>query len=306
MTDLTPTYKLKFTGDCDEAEFKSRCGEHDFWYHSFYFDNGYVQHGDYDIGHDIASYGFPENMAGLSVLDVGTGSGWFAAYFEQRGAEVTTLDARGYCDFDVYGRSYYPDVATEKPLPDRILPDGRAIYYSPVSRGFWIMKDILGLKAEYVNARIYDMCPALFGGKKFDLVFMGAVLMHLRDPIGALMAAHSVCGHRLMATSLFLDTAEALRFLGFEREQLLTGEEEEEVPMMHLLAAKVDRVSWWMPNKSCLAHWFRGAGFTEINAEKTVKLTVDSAFVDEAGVSSAGNQTLYLVDAYIEGDCPEK
>jgi hypothetical protein len=69
------SYKLKFTGSCSRDEFEARCGEHDFWYHSFYFDNGFAQRGDYDIGYDIDSYGFPEDMRGMSVLDVGTGRG---------------------------------------------------------------------------------------------------------------------------------------------------------------------------------------------------------------------------------------
>src|ERR1700682_25965 len=49
------TVLLKYTGTCNEAEFKAKCKEHDFWYHSYYFDNGFVQRGDYDIGRDIAS-----------------------------------------------------------------------------------------------------------------------------------------------------------------------------------------------------------------------------------------------------------
>src|SRR5437879_1860889 len=105
-------HQLRFTGTCDQAEFTARCAEHDFWYHTFRFDNGFMQRGDYDIGYDVADYGFPPDMRGMSVLDVGTGSGWFATYFEQAGAEVTTVDARGYCDFDVFGRATYPDVTT--------------------------------------------------------------------------------------------------------------------------------------------------------------------------------------------------
>src|SRR5262249_15876592 len=48
------TYRLRFTNGstCAHAEFMRRCGEHDFWYHSFYFDNGFEQRGDYDIGRD--------------------------------------------------------------------------------------------------------------------------------------------------------------------------------------------------------------------------------------------------------------
>jgi tRNA (mo5U34)-methyltransferase len=278
------TYRLRFTNvsTCAHAEFMRRCGDHDFWYHSFYFDNGYEQRGDYDIGRDVADYNFPEDMTGMEVLDVGTGSGWFATYFEQRGAKVTTVDARGYCDFDVFGRSAYPDVTTEKPSPDRILPDGRVIYYSPVSRGFWVMKDILGLKAEYVNARIYDICPELFDGRKFDLVFVGSVLMHLRDPIGALMAVRSVCRSRLIANSLRLPDRDG-----------------ERTPYMLLVSSDEDKITWWVPNKACLMQWFRAAGFSKIDAERTVNLTVDKPFVDASGRSSAANQTLHLVDAQV-------
>lgn len=272
------THRLRFTGTCDEREFASKCREHDFWYHSFYFDNGFVQRGDYNIGLDIGEYGFPADMSDLTVLDVGTGSGWFATYFEQLGAQVTTVDARGYCDFDVRGRPGYPDVALEKPVPDRVLADGRPIYYSPVSKGFWIMKDILGLTAEYVNARVYEIRPELFQGKTFDLVFMGAVLMHLRDPIGALMALRSVCKHRLIANAI------PLRAL-------------EDVPVMQML--KGDSITWWAPNESCLVEWFKAAGFTRIEPVSVVHLTVDKPFVDEHGHSSAVTQDVALVNAWV-------
>lgn len=158
------THRLKYTGTLDKKSFESACAEHKFWYHSFYFDNGFQVQGDYDIGRDIEQYGFPKDMSGLSVLDIGTGSGWFASYFEQLGAKVTTIDVRGYSDFDVFGRYQYPDIKEEKAQPDKILSNGEEVYYSPVSKGFWIMKEILGLKAEYINARIYDICPELFEG----------------------------------------------------------------------------------------------------------------------------------------------
>jgi 2-polyprenyl-3-methyl-5-hydroxy-6-metoxy-1,4-benzoquinol methylase len=275
------SHRLRFTGTCDETEFVTRCAQHDYWYHTFWFDNGFVQHGDYDIGLDIMHYGFPKDMNGMSVLDVGTGSGWFATYFEQLGANVTTVDARGYCDFDVFGRYTYQDVMTEKAGPDRILPDGRPIYYSPVSRGFWIMKDLLGLKAEYVNARIYDIRPELFGGKVFDLVFAGAVLMHLRDPIGALMALRSVCRNRIIAN--------AIPFLAPDADR----------PAQVMLISSADKISWWAPNRQCLKQWFLAAGFDRVEVERTVNLTIDKPFVNARGVSSGASQTLYLAHAYV-------
>ena len=277
------TYSLKFTGTCGRAEFDARCAEHDFWYHSFYFDNGFVQHGDYDIGRDIEGYGLPSDLSGMSVLDVGTGSGWFATYFEQLGADVTTVDVRGFCDMDVFTRPGYPDISTERNGPDRVSQDGRAIYYSAVSKGFWIMKELLGLRAEYVNARIYDLHPSLFNGKRFDLVFLGAVLMHLRDPIGALMAAHSVCKHQVIANSL-----------------KSAQEENSSRALMELMAdLHDDQLAWWMPNKLCLQAWFRGAGFRSVSVNRTINLTIDEPHYGEYGCTGAGNQTLYLAEAFV-------
>jgi tRNA (mo5U34)-methyltransferase len=274
-------FKLKFTGNCSLAEFQEKCREQDYWYHSYYFDNGFVQRGDYNIGQDIADYGFPNTMEGMSVLDIGTGSGWFATYFEQLGGKVTTTDVRGYFEFDVFGRDRYPNITTEKITPDLILPDGRTIYYSPVSKGFWIMKELLGLKADYVNASAYDICPELFAGKKFDLVFMGSVLMHLRDPIGALMAAHTVCKHQLIATTYLLPD--------------MTGHPE---PFMRMWDEGGDGHTWWIPNRPCLVQWLKAAGFKKFDISQTVHLTVDKPYTDKDGRSSAVNQTQCLICAF--------
>jgi hypothetical protein len=149
-----PTHHLlHYTGTLDAAEFDSICSTVGWWYHSYYFDNGLSVRGDYDIGADIEDYGFPEDMGGMEVLDIGAGAGWFAHYFAECGA-VTTFDARGYADYDVFGRSSYPshevpeavapdvDVFArggaqpgsadlhERP-PDRVGKDGEPIYFSP-------------------------------------------------------------------------------------------------------------------------------------------------------------------------------
>lgn len=276
-------YTLRFTGNCNQEEFESRCKAAPYWYHSFYFDNGFAQKGDYDIGQDIETYGFPSDMTGMSVLDVGTGSGWFATYFEQRGASVTTLDVRGHCDHDVFGRPGYPDVFTEKPTPDRVLPDGHTVYYSYCSQGFWIMKEMLGLRAEFVNARIYDINPKLFGGRLFDLVFIGSLLMHLRDPIGALMACRSVARDRLIATSWDLaDQSADLRSWSAVSE---------DVPLMRLMT-DTSPVYWWKPNQACLNRWFTGAGFSKVDCKQCVTVSADFASGPDALKATTHRQTL--------------
>jgi SAM-dependent methyltransferase len=267
--------RLHYTSELSECEFLHRTRELSWWYHSYYFDNGMHVRGDYDIGADVAGYGFPESLVGKSVLDIGTGAGWFAHFFEQLGADVTTVDARGYCDFDVYGRPGYLPIEHEGREPDRFDERGRPVYFSPVSRGFWIMRDLLGSNIRYVNAKVYDIRPELFEGRTFDLVFLGAILCHLRDPIGALMAAHSVCDGQVMAST-----------------PVVLGEPEEETaPRQYLPYTAVDKISWWLPNAACFRHWFLAAGFENVDISREVTLRADHVRT-EGGRVANGDQTL--------------
>jgi SAM-dependent methyltransferase len=275
-------FRLRYTGTANEDEFRKRSSELDWWYHSYYFDNGFAVRGEYDIGLDIASYGFPASMEGMRVLDVGTGAGWFAHYFEQKGAIVTTVDARGYCDFDMYGRYENPAVQAGGRQPDRTDEAGNPIYDSPVSRGFWIMKDILKSRIRFRNARIYDLSPELFGGEKFDLVFLGAILCHVRDPIGALMAARKVCRSKVMASV-----------------PTVIGEPASEtMPRQYLPYTDVDNISWWLPNEACLRHWFLAAGFANVDVGRQIRLTADKLHLTETGRPSNGDQILRVGVGY--------
>jgi SAM-dependent methyltransferase len=251
------THRLKFTGAASFVEFQARCSGIR-WYHSYYFDNGYEVRGDYNIGADVHEYGFPESMSGLRVLDCRTGAGWFAHYFEQLGAEVVTVDSRGYEAFDVYGG----DPSFEPPAdsaPDRFDTNGEPVFDSAVSKGFWVMKNLLGSGVQFKNARLYDLGPELFGGELFDLVFLGAILCHVRDPIRALMAARRICRGTVIAST-----------------PVITGEPESEVlPRQYLPFTAIDRISWWVPNEACFRHWFLAAGFTDVDISRQVRLLCD-------------------------------
>ena len=252
------TTRLTFTGDCDHDTFRSACAEHPGeWYHSFYFDNGYEVRGSYDIGRDIDDYGFPDDMSGWRVLDVGCGSGWFSFFFEERGATVTATDTRGYADFDVYGSAEYLTPASHRP-PDLHDEHGKPLYFSPVSKSMWIMRELLASGVVYRNARIYDLTPELFDGETFDLVFVGALLPHLRDPIGALAAVRSVCHGEVVATT-----------------PLAPARYKSKVPVMILPWTGIDSISWWQPNQACYFKWFEAAGFRDIDTTRSVQLTAD-------------------------------
>lgn len=275
-------FRLHYSSALPPEEFHRRCAELDFWYHSYYFDNGLEIRGDYNIGADIGSYGFPDSMKGKRVLDIGTGAGWFAHYFEQLGAEVVTVDARGYEDFDVYGRHDYPEIEESRRAPDRRGEAGEPIYYSPVSRGFWAMKEMLGSRVKFRNSRACDISPAMFGGELFDLVFLGAILCHLRDPVGALMAARSVCRHRVIAsTPVVLGEPEGV-----------TG------PRQYLPYTNDDRISWWLPNEACFRHWFLAAGFIAVDVSRQAVLRCDVPRIHD-GRTANGDQIIRVGTAFV-------
>lgn len=276
-------HKLRYTSDIGEQEFNRRCSRQDWWYHSYYFDNGFQVRGDYDVGADVEGYGFPKNMSGMKVLDIGTASGWYAFFFEQQGADVTTVDLRGMCDLDLYGRHSYPPLSSEKVAPDRFDRNGGPIYDSIVSAGFWIMKEILGSRVCFKNASAYDLSPDLFGGAQFDLVFMGAVLLHLRDPISALMGARRVCRGQIIATTSVVD-----------------GEPEATTPPRQYLPwTAYSQVCWWHPNEACFRHWFLAAGFRDVDIERRALLRCDKENRDDQGRLINPDQILRVGKAFV-------
>ena len=98
-------------------------------------------------------YGFPDDLRGLSVLDVGTSSGHFAIEFARRGADVTAID----------------------------VSDGtfqRTVFAGAGVNVRYLQKDLFALDER-------------FG--QFDVVFCGSVLLHIWDQFGALKKLRAVC-----------------------------------------------------------------------------------------------------------------
>jgi 2-polyprenyl-3-methyl-5-hydroxy-6-metoxy-1,4-benzoquinol methylase len=249
-------FKLHFTGDMTREKFAEHCASTERWYHSYYFDNGYEVGGDYNIGADIEDYGFPKLMRNMRVLDVGAGAGWFAFYFEQLGAEVTAIDARGREDYDVYGKFAYPIPESSGRSPDRFDESGRPVYYNPVSGAFWKMKDALQSKVDFRNLRVYEISKETLDGGDFDLVFMGAILAHLRDPIGALAAVRSICRGQVITTTAIMN-------------------EHTSIPGQFLPYIEDENDIWWLPDESCFQKWFTAAGFRDVDVRRQVALRSD-------------------------------
>jgi SAM-dependent methyltransferase len=148
------------------------------WYHAVELPDGTVLPGAWDLrGHEPAYLG-RVNVAGKRVLELGPATGYLTFYLERMGAEVVAFEA----GFDV-SIDLLPFRGREDP------EERRRVMQDTIDRNhdaWWYLHRTLGSSARFVQGNIYDM-PADLG--TFDITFFGAILLHLREPWGALSQA---------------------------------------------------------------------------------------------------------------------
>jgi tRNA (mo5U34)-methyltransferase len=161
------------------------------WYHTLDLPHGIVTPGYFDHRDLLPRYNLPERLDGLRVLDVATFDGYWAFEFERRGAaEVVALDVREKREID---------------LPPRTRAGmSEADLAFAFGRGFALAREALDSKVQPLHCNFYDLSPERAG--LFDLVHVGDLLLHLRDPVRALTAIRSVCrGQAIISDVIFPD-----------------------------------------------------------------------------------------------------
>jgi tRNA (mo5U34)-methyltransferase len=156
------------------------------WYHTLELPGGLVTPGYFDTRPSLSKLPLPNSLEGKRCLDVGTSDGFWAFEMERRGAsEVIAVDIDDPADYD------WPE-----PIP---VDTSRPANPQPgVNPGFAIAHEALGSEVERVNVSVYELPSASLG--KFDFVFMGALMIHLRDPVKALSAIRQVTAGLFLST----------------------------------------------------------------------------------------------------------
>jgi tRNA (mo5U34)-methyltransferase len=173
----------------------------------------------------------PQSLAGKRCLDVATSNGFWAFEMEKREAsEVVAIDI---------GDPSEADWPAFDPIAETEFPSAAV--------GFGAAKRALGSKVERHEMSVYDLTEDEFG--MFDFVFIGSVLLHLRDPVRALMAVRGVVTEELVLNESISIPLSILR--------------------PHSPAARMigeGGSNWWVPNRAGLRQMVRSAGFevTEI------------------------------------------
>jgi tRNA (mo5U34)-methyltransferase len=223
-----------------EAETAARAREavaaNPHWYHTLELAPGVLTPGHVDL-RSIAPKILPKDLTGQRTLDVGTFDGFWAFEMERRGAESLAIDVARL------------DAAEWPPNRRPELVERMNEWDIRLGRGFRLASETLGSGVRRVECDIYELTPETVGGP-VDLIFLGAILLHLRDPIRALERAFGALkpgGELIMLETFSLaDTIRSPRRPVAHFEPLVT------------------QFNWWHPNISCLKAWPWTAGFTEV------------------------------------------
>jgi tRNA (mo5U34)-methyltransferase len=154
------------------------------WYHTIDLGDGLVSQGYWDHRTIVDCYGIPESLAGKTALDVGTADGFWAFELERRGADrVVAIDVETHADFDW--------------LPGRMPPTAPQ---HRMNANFEIAHARFNSSVEHRTCNVYDLSPETVG--EFDIVFCGSLLLHLMNPLQALVNIRSVTKQMAIVESL--------------------------------------------------------------------------------------------------------
>jgi SAM-dependent methyltransferase len=193
--------------------------------------------GQWDLRDTVDAYLGHHAFAGKRVLDVGAASGFLSFEMERRGAEVVSFDMAPDGRWDIV------------PLAGLNLEaaiQGKRDNWRALTNAYWFAHAALGSRAKVFYGDVYEL-PAELG--VFDVVFVGSILLHLRDPFAALQSVSRRAGDTVIVTDL-----------AFE----LPG------PQMQLVPTRVGPAdTWWRLSPLCVAQMLDVLGFDALDLQRS-------------------------------------
>ena len=160
------------------------------FYHSVDIPGNGTVAGQWDLRGREADYLGHTPLSGRSVLEIGPASGHLSFWMEDQGAEVTVfdLDEDNAWDFVPF-----------RGLDLAAANAARKQHLRRLQNSWWFLREARKAKAKAVYGTVYDIDPSL---GQFDVVTLNSVLLHLRDPMGAMIKAASACARTLVVTEV--------------------------------------------------------------------------------------------------------
>jgi tRNA (mo5U34)-methyltransferase len=206
------------------------------WYHTLDLGHGVVTEGMFDHRKVIDRCLLPNDLSGLRCLDVGTMDGFWAFEMERRGAaEVLAADVRDVEDLDWPPRWRH-----------RVTPTLDA---TKAAR-FALAHAALDSRVKRIERSVYELAGDL---GKFDLVFCGDLLLHLKDPITALQRMRAVCG----GSTIVFNPVKRFRLMRRRPIAEFDG---------------IDEFQWWLLSEASLKRMMLATGFDQVEVGRRFAL----------------------------------
>lgn len=188
--------------------------------------------GSWDLRGRFEDYTGRVELAGRTVLDVGTASGFLTFEAEKRGAAVTSFDAESWTQL--------------QHLPCRQALDAipEVANWARMARGYWFAHRCFGSRAKAVYGDVYKLSELV---PQHDIVVMGQILAHLRDPLEAIRHASLVARDTLIISE---------------------GSFEADAPLSVFLGGADNLWLWWHLSVPLYRHWLSILGFDVTQAAK--------------------------------------
>jgi SAM-dependent methyltransferase len=158
--------------------------------------------GQWDLRKNIVTYLGGLDFKGKTCLDVGTASGYLTFEMEKRGGIVTSFDAddASRYHFLPFRNSLY---TTNHELWARQTNE----WLGRLHNSYWLCHRLLKSMAKVFYGDVYAL-PIELG--PFDVVMVGQIMIHLRDPILALTSIAGLCADTLIIAEGMLDTDDTI------------------------------------------------------------------------------------------------
>ena len=145
------------------------------WYHAFDLPDGGSINGAWDLRGRESSYLGGVDVGGKRVIEPGPASGYLSFYMERQGADVVAFETGFDVSIDLLP-FHGGDTADNRTDLMRTTVEG-------IHNSWWYMHRIYGSSAKLVHGDLYNL-PGDLG--EFDVAVFGAILLHLREPWGAI------------------------------------------------------------------------------------------------------------------------
>lgn len=180
-TEVNPIYATPRTPTFDACEF----------YHTIELPGRPTIPGHWDLRKVFDVYTGHVPLDGKSFLDVGTASGFLSFTAESRGAsKVLSIDADTNC------------VLTPIPWSENKslnIHECLGFTLERVKNSYWFCHNALSSRAVALYRDVHALTPEI---GQFDVVIAGCILLHLVDPISALIKIAERCDDTLIITDL--------------------------------------------------------------------------------------------------------